>query len=173
MLKKVVLWIKGGTARCDRVNNRSTRRLTLLTHFGPGRALDGQIDGPWRLGLDPIGKPTERAVGGEPMLAVSVSKSTSRSDHCASAFIYRLYRDEGLTVRKRKARRKAVGTRATDYNTERPHSALDYQTPADYARTLTTAIARPAAQDDGSARRAIAQPAPIRVNTNRTQVAAG
>ncbi len=30
-----------------------------------------------------------------------------------------------------------------DYNTERPHSALDYQTPADYARTLTTAIARP------------------------------
>lgn len=26
--------------------------------------------------------------------------------------IYRLYREEGLTVRKRKARRKAVGTRA-------------------------------------------------------------
>jgi len=29
---------------------------------------------------------------------------------------------------------------ANDYNTERPHSALDYQTPVDYARTLTTAI---------------------------------
>lgn len=62
---------------------------------------------------------------------------------------------------------------ATDYNTERPHSALDYQTPADYARTLTAAIARPAAQDDSSARRAIAQPAPVGVNTNRAPVAAG
>ena len=61
----------------------------------------------------------------------------------------------------------------TDYNTERPHSALDYQTPADYARTLTTAIARPAARDESSARRAIAQPAPTGVNTNRAQVAAG
>lgn len=31
---------------------------------------------------------------------------------------------------------------AADYTTKRPHSALDWQTPADYARTLTTAIAR-------------------------------
>ena len=62
---------------------------------------------------------------------------------------------------------------ATDYNTERPHSALDYQTPADYARTLTTAIARPATRDESSARRAIAQPAPAGVNTNRAPVAAG
>ena len=62
---------------------------------------------------------------------------------------------------------------AADYNTERPHSALGYQTPADYARTLTTAIARPAARDESSARRAIAHPAPIGVNTNRAPVAAG
>ena len=62
---------------------------------------------------------------------------------------------------------------AADYNTERPHSALDYQTPVDYARTLNTAIARPAAQNESSARRAIAQPAPIGVNTNRAPVAAG
>jgi transposase InsO family protein len=62
---------------------------------------------------------------------------------------------------------------AADYNTERPHSALDYQTPADHARTLTTAIARPAARDESSARRAIPQPAPIGVNTNRAPVAAG
>lgn len=62
---------------------------------------------------------------------------------------------------------------AADYNTERLHSALDYQTPADYALALTTAIARPAAQDESSARRAIAQPAPIGVNTNRAPVAAG
>lgn len=33
-------------------------------------------------------------------------------------------------------------------NTERPHTALDYQTPTDYARTLTTAIARPATRDE-------------------------
>jgi len=46
---------------------------------------------------------------------------------------------------------------AADYKTERLHSALDYRTPTDYARKLTTAIARPAARNDGSARRSIAQ----------------
>ncbi len=38
--------------------------------------------------------------------------------------------------------RVVISAWATDYNTERPHSALGYETPADYARTLTTAIAR-------------------------------
>ena len=52
--------------------------------------------------------------------------------------------------------RVVIAAWAADYNTERPHSALDYQTPADYAQTLTTAIARPAARDESSARRAIA-----------------
>ena len=65
------------------------------------------------------------------------------------------------------------GGLASDYNTERPHSALDYQTPADYAWTLAAAIARPAARDESSARRAIAQPAPTGVNTYRTTVATG
>ena len=37
--------------------------------------------------------------------------------------------------------RVVIAAWAADYNTERPHSALDYQTPADYARTLNTAIA--------------------------------
>ena len=69
--------------------------------------------------------------------------------------------------------RVVIAAWAADYNTERPHSALDYQTPADYARTLTTAIDRPAARDESSARRAIAQPTPIGVNTNRAPVAAG
>ena len=69
--------------------------------------------------------------------------------------------------------RIVIAAWAADYNTERPHSALDYQTPADYARTLTAAIARPAARDESSARRAIAQPAPIGVNTSRAPVAAG
>ena len=40
--------------------------------------------------------------------------------------------------------RVVIADWATDYNTERPHSALDCQTQADYALALTTAIARPA-----------------------------
>ena len=69
--------------------------------------------------------------------------------------------------------RAVITAWAADYNTERPHSALDYQTPTEYARILTTAIARPAARDDGSARRAIAQPAPKGVNQLPAPVAAG
>lgn len=69
--------------------------------------------------------------------------------------------------------RVVIAAWAADDNTERPHSALDYQTPANYARTLTTAITRPAARDESSASRAIAQPAPTGVNTNRAPVAAG
>ena len=69
--------------------------------------------------------------------------------------------------------RIVIAAWAADYNTERPHSALDYQTPVDYARAPTTAIARPAARDESSAHRAIARPAPTGVNTNRTPVAAG
>ena len=38
--------------------------------------------------------------------------------------------------------RVVVAAWAAEHNTERLNSALDYQTPADYARTLTTAIAR-------------------------------
>ena len=37
--------------------------------------------------------------------------------------IYRLYREEGLTVRKRKARRKAVGTRALSWSRRGPMHA--------------------------------------------------
>jgi len=69
--------------------------------------------------------------------------------------------------------RVVISTWTTDYNTERPHSALSYQTPADYARTLTNAIARPAARNESSAQRAIAQPSPDGVNTNRAPVATG
>lgn len=38
----------------------------------------------------------------------------------------------------------AIAARATDCNTERPHPAPDDRSPADDARALTTAIARPA-----------------------------
>ena len=44
--------------------------------------------------------------------------------------------------------RLVIAAWASDHNTARPHSALDYQTPTDYARALTTAIARPAARDE-------------------------
>ncbi len=60
--------------------------------------------------------------------------------------------------------RDLIAAWVTDYNTARPHSALGYQTPAGFALHLTTAIARPAARDESSARRAIAQPAPTGVN---------
>lgn len=39
--------------------------------------------------------------------------------------------------------RVMIAAWADDDNTERTRSALDYQTPADYGRALTTAIARP------------------------------
>lgn len=54
--------------------------------------------------------------------------------------------------------RGVISAWATDFNTECPHPALGYQTPADYVLTLTTAIAHLAARDESSARRAIAQP---------------
>ena len=69
--------------------------------------------------------------------------------------------------------RAVIAAWAADYNTERPHSALDYRTPAEYARTLNHAIVRPAARDESSARRAIAQPAPIGVNTLQAHIAIG
>jgi hypothetical protein len=69
--------------------------------------------------------------------------------------------------------RDLIAAWVTDYNTARSHSALGYQTPAGFALHLTTAIARPAASDESSARRAIAQPTPIGANDHRPPVVAG
>lgn len=69
--------------------------------------------------------------------------------------------------------RVVIANWVIDYNTQRPHSALGYQTPAAFALHLITATAHHAAPDDSSARRAIAQPAPNGVNDERTLVAAG
>lgn len=69
--------------------------------------------------------------------------------------------------------RDLITARVDDYNNQRPHSAFGYQTPARFALHLSTAIARPAARDESSARRATAQSAPIGVNSNRTPVGAG
>ena len=69
--------------------------------------------------------------------------------------------------------RELISAWVTDYNTERPHSALGYQTPAGFALYLTNAIARPATRVQRSARRAIAQPTPKGVNDQPAQVTAG
>jgi len=54
--------------------------------------------------------------------------------------------------------RDLIAAWVTDYNNARPHSAIGYQTPAGFALHRTTAIARPAARDEGSARRAMLNP---------------
>jgi putative transposase len=69
--------------------------------------------------------------------------------------------------------RELISSWVTDCNTERPHSAIGYQTPAGFALHLTTAIARPAARYESSARREIALPAPTGVNDNPAPVVAG
>lgn len=69
--------------------------------------------------------------------------------------------------------RELIAAWVTDCNTARPHSALGFQTPAGFALHLATAISRPAARDGSSARRAIAQLAPIGVNDQRAPVVAG
>jgi putative transposase len=50
------------------------------------------------------------------------------SEHSGKNRIYRLYREEGLTVRKRRARRRAVGTRAPILVEPRPNArwSLDF-----------------------------------------------
>lgn len=59
-----------------------------------------------------------------------------------------------------------------DYNTSRPHSALNYQTPAAFAAKLT-ATGLHAALTDGSAFRPVAQPAQTGIQTPEILTAAG
>jgi len=53
---------------------------------------------------------------------------------------------------------KAIDAWVANYNTQRPHSSLDYKTPADYAANLATTGLR-AALLDGFALRPVALPA--------------
>ena len=69
--------------------------------------------------------------------------------------------------------RAVIAEWATDFNTERPHSALDYQTPEAFAEHLTTANDRNGALDEGYAMRSLAPSAPNSVSTERTQAPAG
>ena len=68
--------------------------------------------------------------------------------------------------------RQKLAAWAADYNTQRPHSSIGYQTPAAYAAHLN-ATGRPAAQSEGSAGRPVAHPAPMGVTTVETLVRAG
>jgi transposase InsO family protein len=68
--------------------------------------------------------------------------------------------------------RKAIAAWVADYNTARPHSSLDYKTPAAYAAHLTATGLR-AALLDGSALRPVAQPAPKGVSTAVALIATG
>ena len=69
--------------------------------------------------------------------------------------------------------RAVIADRVTDYNTQRPHSALGYQTPADFALHMITATAPNAAPYESCARRAIAKPARNGLYAERTLVTAG
>ena len=62
---------------------------------------------------------------------------------------------------------------ANDYNKERPHSALGYQTPKAFAEHLFTATGSSAAPDESSALQPVAQLAPHGVSNQRAQVPAG
>ena len=68
--------------------------------------------------------------------------------------------------------RKAIAAWVADYNTARPHSSLDYKTPAAYAAHLTATGLR-AALLDGSALRPVAQSAPKGVSTAVALIATG
>jgi len=64
--------------------------------------------------------------------------------------IYRLYREEGLTVRKRRARRRAVGTRAPILVEARPDldaaggRDLSFRQPRQFRKQTATRTGRPA-----------------------------
>lgn len=69
--------------------------------------------------------------------------------------------------------RAVIRAWATDYNEERPHSALGYQTPKAFAGDLLTATDTCAASSENSAHMSVAPPAPIGVSTKRAPVPAG
>ncbi|KGB83251.1 transposase [Rhodovulum sp. NI22] len=69
--------------------------------------------------------------------------------------------------------RATIHAWAKDYNEERPHSALGYQTPMASAEDLLTATDSRAAPPESSAHLSVAPPAPSGVSTQRAQVLTG
>uniref|UniRef100_UPI001CFE0B4A integrase core domain-containing protein n=1 Tax=Acuticoccus sediminis TaxID=2184697 RepID=UPI001CFE0B4A len=68
--------------------------------------------------------------------------------------------------------RNAISEWVSDYNTERPHSALGYATPAQFATTIT-AIGTDAPPDESSAAAPIAHAEPNGASTIEAPVVAG
>jgi transposase InsO family protein len=68
--------------------------------------------------------------------------------------------------------RSAIQSWVADYNNARPHSSLDYKTPAAFAAHFN-ATGHRAALLDGSALRPVAQPAPEGVSTAEALIATG
>jgi len=62
---------------------------------------------------------------------------------------------------------------APDYNEERPHWALGYETPNAFAKRLFRTTGSSAAPFESSAHLPVAPPAPIGVSTQRTTVPSG
>jgi putative transposase len=64
--------------------------------------------------------------------------------------------------------RSVIARWAEDYNTARPHSALDYRIPAAYAAVLKAARGPDAARTDSSAPEPLATTAPTGVSNGET-----
>lgn len=68
--------------------------------------------------------------------------------------------------------REAIAAWVADYNTARPHSSLNYRTPAAFAAEITATGSGPALVN-GSVPKPVAQPAPQGVTMAETLIAAG
>ena len=69
--------------------------------------------------------------------------------------------------------RTVIATWVKDYNEERPHSALSYATPKDFAQSFAPASVNRTAPHESSARLTLVQPTPKGVSTKRALVTNG
>ena len=69
--------------------------------------------------------------------------------------------------------RVVIGNWAHDYNTNRPHSALGYQTPEAFAQRMKSAPSCHAAPLENFTQQVVAKPTPNGVSTRKALVQAG
>ena len=173
----VIVYTPFGCDRMVAASNRpwpaisSPSSVTMQGTFQPNLAMHLSIAG---IGAQPGNRPRLNLARHEddPACTAAVIARRANNELWARAKIRDEFLNETL-LRNLAHARDLIAAMVIDYNTARPHSALGYQTPAGFALHPTTAIARPAARGEGSARRAIAQPAPIGVNQQPAPVAAG
>ena len=75
--------------------------------------------------------------------------------------------------RNRAHARIVIRDLAHDYNTNRPHSALGYETPEAFAKPIISVTDGLATQSESSARQSVANPAPSGLSTRKALVQAG